>query len=234
MTVKSNPIKIHPSNSSGSIEYVMDTNSSCILPSSISVQVPDRVQIDETFDVVVTPSFELTQQQIDEYNKHNPNIDSAKELWDKACTNHDGYYHISHLRHYELSGDGVSPSNNTYPKEDRFLNHTHSSRLLDGLHFDAEPTTFQMTIHREPPQSTATFYDCRLHPMISPDYFSIDPSKYDDHIDPVYIHASSDATPCGSDYVILSEDELGITFSDYLLRIYDLFRKNLVFSYSIQ
>ena len=227
MTVKSNPIKIHPSNSSGSIEYVMDTNSSCILPSSISVQVPDRVQIDETFDVVVTPSFELTQQQIDEYNKHNPNIDSAKELWDKACTNHDGYYHISHPRHYELSGDGVSPSNNTYPKEEDRSSIDHE--LLDGLYFDAEPTTFQMTIHRGF-QTTAMFYDCRLHPMISPGYFSIDPSKYDDHIDPVHIHASSDATPCGSDYVILSEYELGITFSDYLLRIYYLLER-ILYSY---
>ena len=218
MTVKSNPIKIHPSNSSGYIEYVMDTNSSCILPSSISVQVPNRVQIDETFDVVVTPSFELTQQQIDEYNKHNPNIDSAKELWDKACTNHDGYYHITSPNNYESSGDAISHSNSTYYPD---VKYTHNGRLLDGLYFDAESTTFQMTIHRGP-QSTAMFYDCRNHKNIQSNSFSIIPSKYNDHIEPIHIHTFNDRSTCASDYVILSEDSLEFSLFDVFTWIYHL------------
>ena len=120
----------------------------CILPSSISVQIPDRVKVGETFDVIATPSFELTQQQLDDYNEsYRTEFDNARELWDAVC-DVEGWdiYPILYPANYEPSGDDVSYHGNIlrnlyFPAYEIHISH------LDGLSFDSGPTSFQMTIN---------------------------------------------------------------------------------------
>ena len=147
ITIQSPPLMI-----SDNFAQIAGENSynppTCILPSSISVQIPDRVKVGETFDVIATPSFELTQQQLDDYNEsYRTEFDNARELWDAVC-DVEGWasYDIIHPATYEPSGDNVSYIGDTLrnlyfpPYEIHF---THFGELS----FDSGPASFQMTIN---------------------------------------------------------------------------------------
>ena len=148
ITIQSNPLEIFDNSTQMVGEQYDGLRPPCILPSSMSVQVPDRVQVSQTFDVTITPSFELTQQQLDDYDEsYGIEFDNARELWDAVCDVEIWRtYVISYPATYESSGDGVSYRghhipDHYFPPYERHISH------LDGLSFNSEPTTFQMTVN---------------------------------------------------------------------------------------
>ena len=147
ITIHSSPLIMPDENPHEGMIYERGPPPYCILPSSISVQVPNKVPVGDAFDVIITPSFELTQQQLDDYNKYfKPKVTDAQELWNTVCYDVWRYYGISHPATYELSGDNVSyyghrMSQNYFPPYE-----IHTTEVRE-LNFNGEPATFQMTIH---------------------------------------------------------------------------------------
>ena len=203
ITVKSKPLKIPYADPPGNIIYSMGPYPTCILPSSISAQMPNKVQIGEIFNVTVTPSFELTQQQIDEYNINRSNVNDARTIWDNVCIYRDGYYRIAHPANYESSGDDISYSKNFIQKYKSSKHELHFNKLK-GLNFDADSTTFQMTICKDPVYLASNSEDRENsdHLKIDSGYFYIASNHRTLGLTPLYIYTSIDG-----DSVILSEYE---------------------------
>ncbi len=118
----------------------------CILPSSTELSLPRSVNIGEIFDVTITSSYDLTQEQIDEFNtKYNREYDTAKEIWDKVCPiNH--FYLVLSSANYEFPGPNVSYvtkvlNTRFYPP---YYIYAHHSAEFE---FKGEPMTIQMAIH---------------------------------------------------------------------------------------
>ncbi len=178
----------------------------CVLPSSISLQVPDRVQIGQTFDVTVTSSFELTQQQLDDYNEtYRTEFDNARELWDTFCYIADWeIYSIKSHANYDLSGTDLSYYGKTilehyYPP---FEVYSHN---LTGLTFDGNPTTFQMTIN-EP----VIYLASDIHDRENLDYLKYDSGSFTVHATTLQPYADNAArvyTSIDDGIVTLSEFE---------------------------
>ena len=203
ITVKSKPLKISYADPPGNIIYSMGPYPTCILPSSISAQMPNKVKIGEIFNVTVTPSFELTQQQIDEYNINRSNVNDARTIWDNVCIYRDGYYRIAHPANYESSGDDISYSKNFIQKYKSSKHELHFNKLK-GLNFDADSTTFQMTICKDPVYLASNSEDRENsdHLKIDSGYFYIASNHRTLGLTPLYIYTSIDG-----DSVILSEYE---------------------------
>ena len=203
ITVKSKPLKIPSIPPPGTVIYSMGPGLACILPSSISVQVPDRVQIGEIFNVTVTPSFELTHQQIDEYNRYRTSVNDARTIWDNVCRDRDGHYRVTHPVNYEPSGDNISYSENhiKFYSDTRYEIHTSK---LKGLNFDGESTTFQMSICKDPVYLASNSNDRKNSDHLKHDfgYFYIDSNSKNVALTPVGIYTSIDG-----DSVILSGNE---------------------------
>ena len=141
----------------------------CILPSSISVDVPDRAALGIPFNVSITPSFELTEQQLEDYNvQHRTSFGDAQEMWDEICTTGRGYG-ISSPATYVPTGSNVSFATkhltiDYYPP---FYRHVH---FFHNMSFGSNSTvTFQMMIN-EP----VIFRMSDVHDRSNEDYYKYD------------------------------------------------------------
>ena len=229
LTIKSKPIIIppYPLNEFYKEPKPLDDSEhispmdSCILPSSISVQIPHNIPIGGTFDVVVTPSFELTWLQLIQYKINGgSNIDNVRDLWNQTCSG-DGHYLISYPRFYLPSGDNVSYSDAPYPRHIKPTNDYTSK--LNGLNFDGTSTTFQMTIVEDQP--TITMMELKCAPYFTPDHFSIISLNPNSLTNPVYVYTSGDCN-----HINLSEHEFWWSpLFDYFMWIYQLFIQFLYF-----
>ena len=218
ITVKSKPIQIPTHRLSDDSPYGIHMKSSCILPSSISVHVPRTVQIGEVFDVTITPSFELTRYQLDKHNENRPNISTSGMLWDKYCSSLNTYYRISHPTNYELSGDGVSYSKNDINDHHGDVPYEEHISHLDGLSFDGDSTTFQMTICKDAIYLDSDISDRKTsNPhKIDSGYFSILPNSVSTAMIPVPIYTS-----INGDLVTLSGLEPWLGLQKPLNQIYE-------------
>lgn len=158
ITIQSSPrliSELNPSDKIGELYGVGYIPAECIFPTSISVNVPNRVNVGEIFDVTVTPSFELSDAEFKEFNKKFPiksfidgkifieGYENAEEIWEEVCS-YNRHYSIDNPYNYEPSGDGVSFGTvnldiNYYPPFNRYL------YLLDGVEIN-KSVTFQMKI----------------------------------------------------------------------------------------
>ena len=196
ITIQSVPLEI-PDRYTIQSNYLHAPRPPCILPSSVSAQVPNNAQVGEPFDVTITPSFELTQQQLDDYNESyvGPEFDNARELWDAICVENWRYYSISHPATYELSGDNVSyyghrMSQNYFPPYE-----FHSTEVR-ALNFNNDPITFQMTIHEPIIYLASDLNDKENMDYLKYDYgrFKIKPATTHVYrtIPPISIHTTID------------------------------------------
>ena len=198
ITIQSVPLEIPvPGRPTLQSVFIHAPRSPCVLPSSVSVQVPNNAQVGEPFDVTITPSFELTQQQLDDYNESyiGPEFDNARELWDRFCYDYWRYYSISHPATYELSGDNVSyyghrMSQNYFPPIE-----FHSTEVWE-LNFNNDPITFQMTIHEPIIYLASDLNDKENMDYLKYDYgrFKIKPATTHVYrtIPPISIHTTID------------------------------------------
>ena len=119
----------------------------CYLPSSISVEVPSEAAVGRPFDVTLTPSFEMTPEQIEDYNDlYDTGFESARDMWESACDSERASYYIITPATYKPSGKGVSyviqhTVSDHYPPYNYYLYHADRKFDLGG-----DPTTIQMTI----------------------------------------------------------------------------------------
>ena len=173
VTVQSKPLVL-PDTSMGGISELSNNPPRCILPSSVSVSVPGEVLVRTSFDVVITPSFDLTEQQLDKYNQlygnNHTRYDSAEDIWERACTHNRSYSIIApanyvpswkggseiDLSHFYLIGD-------YYPPYNAYV------YTFGEIDFDAEPTSIRMTIN-EP--TVYTMSD--LNDLSNFDYYEYD------------------------------------------------------------
>ena len=195
ITIHSTPLEIPDKSTIQSMSF-HNPPPPCILPSSVYVQVPNTVQVGQTFDVTITPSFELTSQQLDEYNEsYRTAFDNARELWDAVCYDYWRYYNISHPATYEFSGDSVSYSGH------RILEHyfppyeVHYS-VIRELNFNNDPITFQTTINEPIIYLTSDIGDLENMDYLKYDFgtFIIKPTTTHVYrtIPPISIHTTID------------------------------------------
>ena len=119
----------------------------CILPSSLSVEVPEEAAVGKPFDVTITPSFELTPQQLQDFNDlYETDFESARDMWESACDSDRASYYIYTPATYRPSGDGVShvyvhTTEAWYPPYNYYVHHVDRK-----FQFGGGSTTVQMTI----------------------------------------------------------------------------------------
>lgn len=119
----------------------------CFLPSSISVEVPEEAAMCRPFDVTITPSFEITPQQLQDFNDlYETDFESARDMWESACDSEKASYYIKTPATYRPSGDGVSyvytiPTQAWYPPYNYYTHHVDRK-----FQFGGGSTTVQMTI----------------------------------------------------------------------------------------
>lgn len=134
----------------------------CIFPTTISVTVPNQVRVGEFFNVTITPSFELTDKEFDEFNKHyltravfdddlpTKYYFDIQEIKDLYCDFSAGY-HVFAPFSYELSGENVTFSDvyYTYYTIDPgfFSVFNRYSYHVDTLMEHNKSVTFQMKIY---------------------------------------------------------------------------------------
>ena len=209
ITIQSIPLEISDISTGQESSHNNGVRSLCILPVSTSVQVPDTVQIGDIFDVIVTPSFELTQQQLDDYNKSSrTEFDNTRELWDAVCHDYWRYYTLTYPATYEPSGDNVSYYGHNINDQYFPPYEIHVSKV-QGLSFDGNSTTFQMTINEPITYLTSDLEDDENLDYLKHDYgaFVIQPTTTAvtlDTLNPIPIYTSID-----NGLVTLSEFESG-------------------------
>ena len=119
----------------------------CYLPSSISVEVPSEAAVGRPFDVTITPSFEMTPEQIEDYNDlYDTGFESVRDMWESVCDSERASYYIIAPATYKPSGNGVSYLTQVtvyhhYPPYNYYMYHVDRKFDLGG-----DPTTIQMTI----------------------------------------------------------------------------------------
>ena len=118
----------------------------CNLPSAISVQVPNKAEVGEPFDVVITPSYELTQGEMDEFNRYyRTDFDNTEDIWEEYCYSKSFYLEAPY--NYEPSGETVatdvtfSIETGYYPS---YKTYKHFFDVTSDL--DTPSITFQMTV----------------------------------------------------------------------------------------
>lgn len=142
----------------------------CHLPSSISVEVPVEAAVGVPFDVTITPSFEMTPQQIEDYNDlYGTDFESARDMWESVCDSERASYYIKTPATYRPSGDNVShvwtkSSKEYYPTFNHYTYHVDRK-----IEFAASSTTVQMTID-EP----VVFRMSDINDRSNQDYFKFD------------------------------------------------------------
>ena len=131
----------------------------CPLPSAISVQVPNSTKVGEPFDVVITPSYELTQGEMDEFNRyHRTDLDDVEDIWEEYCYHKSFYLGLPY--NYEPFGENVTSNVSSsidsgyYPP---YKTYGHSIDLASNL--DTPSITFQITVSEPVIYTRADLYD---------------------------------------------------------------------------
>ena len=205
ITIPSSPLVIPDEDPHEGVIYEPGPHPYCILPSSISVQVPNKVPVGETFDVIITPSFELTPQQLDAHNKYWPDVYSSEELWNNVCREDLRHYNILHPATYEPSSDNVIRNVKTL-NDGFFPPYEIHYHLFGELNFNDVPITLQMVINEPLIYRVSDLGDRENLDYLKYDFgvFVITASTTSMYrtVPPVYIYTSID-----DGYVTLSEFE---------------------------
>jgi len=148
LTVQSDPWTAEPWGADlGAGNLISGPYVPCILPSSISVEVPEEAAVGRPFDVTITPSFEITPQQLQDFNDlYETDFESARDMWESVCDSEQASYYIKTPATYRPSGDGVSHVSTSttktwYPPYNYYTHHVDRK-----FQFGGGSTTVQMTI----------------------------------------------------------------------------------------
>ena len=148
LTVQSDPWTVEPWGAGEKLsELISGPYTPCYLPSSLSVEVPEEAAVGRPFDVTITPSFEITPQQLQDYNDlYETDFESARDMWESACDSDKASYYIDTPATYRPSGDGVSHvgkyiTQAWYPPYNYYVHHVDRK-----FQFGGGSTTVQMTI----------------------------------------------------------------------------------------
>ncbi len=207
------PIIIHSQQSSNQINnitgignvYVPNTAPYCNLPSAFSIQVPNTAKVGESFNATITSSFELTQEEIDDFNEHHgTNFMSVDEIWNGAKGCRYKSFGIGTPYNYELSGNSTIQSNSTrietgfYPPYNIYYHGVHINPEIDD-----PSVTFQMTISEPIVYRMSDIYD-----PDNDDYYKYDFGNFQIYArDSTSRPVSTIFTSISDGYVTLSEHE---------------------------
>ena len=176
----------------------------CPLPSAISVQVPNKAEVGEPFDVVIIPSYELTQGEMDEFNRyHRTDLDDVEDIWEEYCYSKSFYLEAPY--NYEPSGETVatdvtfSIETGYYPP---YKTYKHFFDVTSDL--DTPSITFQITVSEPVIYTRADLYDRN-----NTDYYKYDFGRlHIESMDNLFARYSvSIYTSISDNDVILSEHE---------------------------
>ena len=110
------------------------------------MQVPNKAKMSQPFDVVITPSYELTQGEMDEFNRyHRTDFDNAEDIWEEYC--YSKSFNLETPYNYEPSGETLTPDI-TFDIETGYYPpyKIHNHRINATSDLDTPSTTFQMTV----------------------------------------------------------------------------------------
>ena len=205
ITINSNPSPIG-TNVTGKVGELYGYGQApyCPLPSAISVQVPNKAEVGEPFDVVIIPSYELTQGEMDEFNRyHRTDLDDVEDIWEEYCYSKSFYLGLPY--NYEPFGENVTSNVSSsidsgyYPP---YKTYGHSIDLASNL--DTPSITFQITVSEPVIYTRADLYDRNNTDYYKYDFGRLHIESTDNLFDR---HSVSIYTSISGKDVILSEYE---------------------------